>query len=245
MKKSAANVISLESQRNFSVILVGASSLYRNALELILNNQIRSKELESISLHGCSTLQDFESEFSDLSEPQRRSLIILLIDEGGEPASTIKNIDTLNKLSSRSKIIVVSNSKNTDYVNRCLEKGIDAYIHSQISEELLIDCVTLVSYGHMIFPSEIHPSNVEPVSQQTTSLSNAKGAKYIPGIDDEQAKILGCLASGMPNKEISRVMGLSDPATKLAVRKILNKIGAKNRVQAAVWAEQNGYFLDE
>ena len=38
--------------------------------------------------------------------------------------------------------------------------------------------------------------------------------------------------------------GLSDPATKMAVRKLLNKIGAKNRVQAAVWAEKNGYALD-
>ena len=190
-------------------------------------------------------MQDFDFEYNNLSDPQRRSLIILLIDEGGEPASTIKNIDSLNNKSSRSKIIVISNSKNLDYVNRCLEKGVCAYIHSQISEELLVDCVTLVSYGHMIFPSDIHPSNVETLSEQKRSLPFQRGAAYIPGIDDKEAKILGCLVAGMPNKEISRVMGLSDPATKLAVRKILNKIGAKNRVQGAVWAEQNGYFLDD
>jgi DNA-binding NarL/FixJ family response regulator len=104
--------------------------------------------------------------------------------------------------------------------------------------------VSPVAHDQMIFPSHIYRHEFDAESPQPGSRSTANENALLPGTDDREALILGCLASGMPNKEISRLTGLSDPATKMAVRKLLNKIGAKNRVQAAVWAEKNGYALD-
>ena len=244
---SAMNVVTRldERQKRFSIMLVGANPLYQKALNMILNDQTGSKGDASYYLHGCSTAEDFEADLSHLPEPQRQSVIILLLDEGGEPASTIKNIDTLRTVNPASKIIVISSSKNVDYINRCIEKGTHAYILSDISEDLLIDCVSLVAHDQMVFPSHIYRHNIDPVSQQSGARTTATDNTHLSGADEKESMILGCLASGMPNKEISRLTGLSDPATKMAVRKVLNKIGAKNRVQAAVWAEKNGYALDE
>ena len=123
-----------ESGPGVAIIVVGANPLYRKGLELVLNGQPRSKGESSFFLHGCSTVEDFEADLSDLSEPQQQSVIILLLDEGGEPASTIKNIDTLKKVNPLSKIIVISNSTNVDYINRCIEKGVHAYIPWDISD---------------------------------------------------------------------------------------------------------------
>ena len=233
-----------ESQEGFSIILVGANPLYQKALKLILNDQPRSKGEARFILRGCSTVEGFGADLSFLPEPQRQSVIVFLLDEGGEPAATIKNIDSLKKANPSSKIIIISNSKNVDYINRCIEKGICAYVLSDTSEELLIDCVCLVANGQMVFPSHIYRNNFETESQQPGSRSTVNGKGPLSGTDEKEAKILGCLASGMSNKEISRLTGYSDPTTKMAVRKLLSKIGAKNRVQAAVWAEQNGYSLD-
>ena len=233
-----------ETRRRFAIILAGANPLYQKALKLILNDQPRSKGEASFFLHGCSTVEDFETDLSDLSEPQRQSVIIFLLDEGGEPASTIKNIDALKKVNPSSKIIVISNCKNVEYINRCIEKGINAYILSDISEDLLIDSMFLVAHDQMVFPSHIYRQKFDTVSQKIGSCSTVNDNAPLSGTDEKEATILGCLASGMSNKEISRLTDLSDPAIKLAVRKLLSKIGAKNRVQAAVWAEKNGYSLD-
>jgi len=233
-----------EGRRGFSIILVGANPLYQKALKLILVDQLGAKGEASFFLHGCSTVEDFEADLSRLPEPQRQSVIIFLLDEGGEPASTMRNIDELKKVNPSSRIIVISNRKNVDYINRCIEKGIQAYILSDVSEDLLMDCVCLVAHDQMVFPSHIYRHESDAVSQQPGCRSAVAGDAPMSGADEKEARILGCLASGMPNKEISRLTGLSDPATKLAVRKILSRIGAKNRVQAAVWAEKNGYALD-
>jgi DNA-binding NarL/FixJ family response regulator len=228
-----------DDRRRFSILLVGANPLYQKALKLILNDQLHSKGEASFFLHGCSTVEDFEANLSELSEPQRQSVITLLLDEGGEPASTIKNINALKKANPLSRIILISNSKNVDYINRCIEKGIHAYVQLDLSEDLLFNCVCLVAHGQMVFPSHIYRHEFDTGSRSTVN-DNAP----LSGTDGKEALILGCLASGMPNKEISRLTGLSDPATKMAVSKLLSKIGAKNRVQAAVWAEKNGYALD-
>jgi DNA-binding NarL/FixJ family response regulator len=234
-----------ESLRGFSIIfLVGANPLYQKALKLILNDELRSNGEASFVLHGCSTVEDFETDLSDLSESQRQSVIIFLIDEGGEPASTIKNIDALKKVNPSSKIIVISNCKNVEYINRCIEKGINAYILSDISEDLLIDSMCLVAHDHMVFPAHIYRHNTNTELQPRGALSTLNNNAPPSGIDEQEATILGCLALGMSNKEISRLTGLSNPTIKSDVRKILTKIGAKNRVQAAIWAEKNGYSVN-
>lgn len=233
-----------ESRRSVSIILVGANPLYQKALKLILNDRSQSKREIALFVHSCSTVEDFEADVNRLPEPQRRSAIVLLLDEGGEPASTIKNIESLKNVNQSSRIIVVSNSKNADYINRCIEKGIHAYVLSDLSEDLLIDSVCLVAHDQMVFPSQIQRQRFDAVSQLSHAHSTAIGRAPISETGETEAEILGCLASGMSNKEISRLTGLSDPTTKLAIRKILSKIGAKNRVQAAVWAQKNGYSLD-
>jgi len=233
-----------ESREGFSIIMVGANPLYQKALKLILNDQLRSKGQASFFLHGCSTVENFKADFDRLPASQRRSVIIFLVDEGNGPASTIRQIDGLKKVNPPAKIIVISSCKNVDYIIRCIEMGIQAYILSDISEELLIDCVCLVAHDQMIFPSFIYRHDTDAVSRQPGGLSTLNNNAPLSGADEKEARILGCLASGLSNKEISRLTGLSDPTVKLEVRKILSKIGAKNRVQAAVWAEKNGYSLD-
>jgi two-component system nitrate/nitrite response regulator NarL len=228
----------------FSIIVLGNNVIYKKALELIIGEKINSKLIDIFELIGCSTVGEFPDIINNMSDEKRDSMIILLLDDGGDPASTIKNLDFLKKINPSHKIIVLSSSKNSDYIGRCIEKGIDAYLFSNMSEDLLIDCMTLVAHDQSVFPSQSFRHNFETDLEKEGSGPNTNRKVSLTGMEEKDIKVLSCLASGMSNKEISRITGLSDPATKLAVRKLLSKIGAKNRVQAAVWAQQNGYGLD-
>jgi DNA-binding NarL/FixJ family response regulator len=44
---------------------------------------------------------------------------------------------------------------------------------------------------------------------------------------------------GHSNKVIARDLGLAEPTVKSHVKNILNKIGATNRLQAAMWGRTN------
>ena len=62
----------------------------------------------------------------------------------------------------------------------------------------------------------------------------------IDRLTPRERQVLVRLATGAPNKEIGRELGLADVTIKLHVRQILRKIGARNRSEAAVIATKSG-----
>jgi len=53
-------------------------------------------------------------------------------------------------------------------------------------------------------------------------------------------EILGHIARGASNKEIARALEIAETTVKIHVQHILRKLGLNSRVQAAVWAIENG-----
>lgn len=53
-------------------------------------------------------------------------------------------------------------------------------------------------------------------------------------VTDKEAKILAALAAGMTNAGIAVMLGISKDTVKMQLKRIFRKIGAENRVRAAV-----------
>jgi DNA-binding CsgD family transcriptional regulator len=51
-----------------------------------------------------------------------------------------------------------------------------------------------------------------------------------------EREVLGCLAEGMANKQIARVLGISVRTVTVHVSNLLRKTGASSRTEAALWA---------
>jgi DNA-binding NarL/FixJ family response regulator len=57
-----------------------------------------------------------------------------------------------------------------------------------------------------------------------------------------QVQVLERLARGESNKEIARSLGMVESTVKVHVKAILQKLGVKNRTQAAIAGIQQGYI---
>jgi two-component system nitrate/nitrite response regulator NarL len=68
-----------------------------------------------------------------------------------------------------------------------------------------------------------------PVSPRPTPSGGA-------GLSPRETDILTLLAEGQPNKVIANHLGTTEATVKVQLRRILRKIGAQNRTQAAIWA---------
>jgi DNA-binding NarL/FixJ family response regulator len=64
--------------------------------------------------------------------------------------------------------------------------------------------------------------------------------RALDGLTPREQQVLVRLATGAPNKEIGRDLGLAEITVKLHVRQILKKIGARNRSEAASMATRAG-----
>lgn len=61
-------------------------------------------------------------------------------------------------------------------------------------------------------------------------------------LTDREKSVLFLLAKGMKNEEISERLHISVHTTKAHLEMIYEKLGVKNRVQAAIQAVALGYF---
>ncbi|MBB4039962.1 two-component system nitrate/nitrite response regulator NarL [Microvirga flocculans] len=60
-----------------------------------------------------------------------------------------------------------------------------------------------------------------------------------------EKEILQSLMGGDANKVIARKLDVTEATVKVHVKSILRKIGAANRTQAAMWANENLRFQPE
>jgi two-component system nitrate/nitrite response regulator NarL len=61
-----------------------------------------------------------------------------------------------------------------------------------------------------------------------------------PSLSPREREILIHLARGASNKEIARALAVAESTVKIHVQHILRKLNLASRVQAAVWAIENG-----
>ncbi len=71
---------------------------------------------------------------------------------------------------------------------------------------------------------------------------NAPPAVAVGELTDRERETLVLLADGRSNKEIARLLGISDATVKVHIKHLLRKLGLKNQLEAAVWALQNPQF---
>ncbi len=59
-------------------------------------------------------------------------------------------------------------------------------------------------------------------------------------LPDRESEVLRALARGLANKEIARLLDISDKTVKTHVSSLLAKLGVRSRTQAALYAAQHG-----
>ncbi len=132
------------------------------------------------------------------------------------------------------RVVLLVESFDFELMNRAFAAGVHGYILQDIPYQSFLVMVQLVSLGEKVAPSELIDSlscrQTAPVEQEPADVA----AMY--GLAEREREILECLVMGMPNKLISRRLGVSEATVKLHVKTIFRKMSVSNRTQAAMMA---------
>ena len=130
-------------------------------------------------------------------------------------------------------IVVVSDREDWSAVADALDAGARAYFPSSHDPEILFETLRLVEKGGTFIPLELL-SNVSVHRKRQQRVAVRRPDAH--GLTPREQGVLELLKTGLSNKGIARELDIEEGTVKVHVRRIMRKLNAANRTQAALLA---------
>lgn len=128
------------------------------------------------------------------------------------------------------KFALMSGVAKNEVARESMTLGASGYFPKSLAADTMVNAIKFVLSGERYFPFDMISED-----ESTTSVDDFHGLS-----SRERQTLLG-LCSGKSNKEIARELDLQEVTVKLHVKNILAKLGVKNRTQAALLAQNEGF----
>lgn len=151
---------------------------------------------------------------------------IVLMDLQMPGMDGVEAIGAIKALASEARIIVLTTYAGDVRALRALKAGASGYLLKSGLRRELIDTIRTVRSGQ----SYLHPDVAHDIAL------NAVG----DALSEREIDVLRCVATGRANKEIARVLSLSEDTVKGHLRSIFAKLDVTDRTQAVTVAHRRG-----
>jgi DNA-binding NarL/FixJ family response regulator len=136
------------------------------------------------------------------------------------------------------RVIMLTTFGQDDYVARALGGGAAGFLLKASDPRELIAAVHAVADGAAFLSPAVAHRVIR--DYRATGVSATRARQRVATLTDRERDVLALLGAGHSNAEIARTLHIVEGTVKAHVSSILDKVGARNRVQAAVLSYQSG-----
>ncbi len=197
---------------------------------------LRDGVIRTLQSHeGIDVLGEADSGSSAVSQcvTCRPDVALLDISMPGNGINAIKEITSLPR---PPKIIMLTVSEQEDDVVSALKAGANGYVLKGVSGEELVSVVRSVFAGESYIPPSLAAQVL--LSMSAPAKIEQSDSELINSLTDREVEILKLVAKGQSNKEVGRHLDLQEKTVKHYMTSILHKLQVRNRVEAAVKANE-------
>lgn len=155
---------------------------------------------------------------------------LILLDLNMPGMNGIETIKAMRAAGVDSRILLFTVSDDHRNVVDALKEGADGYLLKDMDPEQLIDSIRKAAEGK----TAISPELTEALATAIRVRENQERVN-INSLTDREKQVLKHVASGLSNKMIARKLDIAEGTVKVHVKRVLNKLGMRSRVEAAVW----------
>lgn len=135
------------------------------------------------------------------------------------------------------RVLILTTFERDDYVFEALRAGASGFMLKNAAPEDLVRAVRVVAGGEALLAPSITRRVIEDYAQRSTPVKDAPG---LDQLTDRELEVLRLLATGKSNAELAQQLYLGEGTVKTHVSHLLGKLGLRDRVQAVVFAYENG-----
>ena len=151
----------------------------------------------------------------------------------------LNGIETLKRLREQGfagRVVMFTVSDHEEDVVAALQSGADGYLLKDMDPDEMVRQLRQVALGRMVISESLTALLAEALRSQRSR----PAAPNISSLTQREREILRELAAGLSNKLIARKLDITDGTVKVHVKHLLKKLNLRSRVEAAVWAVQEG-----
>jgi DNA-binding NarL/FixJ family response regulator len=136
------------------------------------------------------------------------------------------------------RVVIVTTFEQDDYIFGALRAGASGFLLKRTRPEELVAAVHTVAAGDSLLSPSVTSRVIGRMAQQPASdmASDARLDELTP----REREVLELVARGLSNGEIAAALVVEESTVKTHVRRMLAKLGARDRVQAVIFAYENG-----
>jgi DNA-binding NarL/FixJ family response regulator len=144
------------------------------------------------------------------------------------------------------RVLVLTTFRNDDYVWRALRAGASGFLLKRASPEQLIDAVRIVADGDTLLDPSVTRALVERFVLHDNPSGAGSAERYrVQRLTAREKQVLRLIAQGLSNEQIAELLFIAESTAKTHVKRILQKIDARDRAQAVVLAYRSGLMASD
>jgi len=138
-----------------------------------------------------------------------------------------------------SHVLMLTTFDRDDYLFAALSAGASGFLLKTASPENLVEAVQVLARGDALLSPRVTRRVIESFGRQAPQQPRVE----VPDLTERETEVLTQIALGRSNAEIAVELFVGEATVKTHVSNVLAKLGVRDRIQAVVFAYENGFAV--
>ena len=144
----------------------------------------------------------------------------------------------LSRAAPGTRVLILTTFEQDDYIFPSLRAGASGFLLKRTRPEELIAAVHTIAAGDSLLSPSVTRRVIDRVAQHPTP--EIAGHADLAALTPRERTVLELVARGLANREIAATLIVEESTVRTHVKRILMKLGLRDRVQAVIFAYETG-----
>ncbi|MCG5220293.1 response regulator transcription factor [Streptosporangium sp. KLBMP 9127] len=145
----------------------------------------------------------------------------------------LDGLSATKRLSGITDVLILTTFDVDEYVFGAMRAGAAGFLLKNTDANALVEAVRVVARGDGLISPTVTRRLISAFAKNSTT--PAKEREPHENLTPREWEVLACIGRGLSNAEIARELDMAEATTKTHVSRVLNKLGLRSRVQAAIF----------
>jgi DNA-binding NarL/FixJ family response regulator len=137
-----------------------------------------------------------------------------------------------------SRVVILTTFEQDDYIFGALSAGASGFLLKRTKPEELVAAIHTIAAGDSLLSPSVTSRVIMRMARQPAH--DASHDALVDQLTPREREVLELMARGLSNREIAAALVIEESTVKTHTKRILTKLGVRDRVQAVIFAYEHG-----